>query len=219
MILPVPGSTRAKSNGAYSADSGADVLCPVNTPIVAAFDGTIVYSEWGHTVWGTTQRVGIDTPYSILIELDRPLEDRGKTYFYTWYTHLKSLVYNVPDDGNNGPRVKAGATLGYSGIGNGVPHLHFGILADRRQRGPSDWMAPARVAELLWDSKEEGPKNPNPHEPPAVGTIKVFQEDDGLTVLVDGKKYIGLGVKEADTVDYKDLKPWTSKQLLIRFRR
>lgn len=43
---PIAGSTRAKNNGSYSVDSGSDVLCAENTPVLAAASGDIIYSEY-----------------------------------------------------------------------------------------------------------------------------------------------------------------------------
>ncbi|HYE80375.1 MAG TPA: M23 family metallopeptidase [bacterium] len=219
MISPVQGTTRARNNGAYGTDSGLDILCDVGTPVVAAAAGTIIYSEYGHTPWGTTYNKGIDTPYSVLVELDRPLEDRGRKYYYHWYTHLKTLAFDIPD-GGEGKRIKEGTVLGTVGLGNQVPHLHFGILRDRRQRGPQDWMDPNRVADYVWP--DESPHvlgttaNPQPHPPPVMQTIKVFQHGDKIGVVVDGKTYVGLGIKERAANG--EMKPWIGSELLIRYR-
>lgn len=127
LIVPVPGATEA-NNGAYAADTGLDVLTPFGSAVVAAGAGTIVYSEHGHTPWTTPP----DTPNSILIQLDTPFTYQGRSYPFTWYTHLSRLRYQVPD-GQGGQHVAQGETIAWSGIGNRVPHLHFGVVFDRPQ--------------------------------------------------------------------------------------
>ncbi len=222
LVNPIQGSTRQKNNMAYSADSGADIGCAVGTPVVAAAPGTVLYSEWGHTIWGTTKNPGVDTPFSILIELDRPLVVNGKSYYYHWYTHLKALRFSVPDDGRTGPHVEAGTLLGYSGVGNRVPHLHFGILSDRRQRGPSDWLAPAKVVDLLWPDKPTGEadvglhENAEVHGPPVLLTGKIFQRGKKLTVILDGRTYVCVGVKERHPDG--SLRPWDGSEIIFRYR-
>lgn len=127
LIVPVPGAT-ASNNGAYAADTGLDILVPFGSPVVAAGAGTIIYSEPGHTPWNQPP----DTANSILIELDTPFVYQGRQYPYSWYTHLSRLRYSVPD-GAGGQRVTQGETIGWTGIGNRVPHLHFGVVWDRPQ--------------------------------------------------------------------------------------
>jgi murein DD-endopeptidase MepM/ murein hydrolase activator NlpD len=125
LIVPVPGAT-AKNSGAYPADTGLDIIVPVGSPVVAAGSGKIVYSEHGHTPWVNPP----DTPNSILIRLDTPFVYQGRMYPFTWYTHLSRLRFSVPDDG---PHVAQGETIGWTGTGNRVPHLHFGVVYDRPQ--------------------------------------------------------------------------------------
>lgn len=127
LIVPVPGATAA-NNGAYSADTGIDILVPFGTPAVAAAAGTILYSEAGHTPW----RIPPDTGNSLLIQLDTPFVYQGQQYPFIWYTHLSRLRYAVPD-GAAGLHVAQGETVGWTGIGNSVPHLHFGVVQDRPQ--------------------------------------------------------------------------------------
>lgn len=135
-------------NGYYAADSGADIIVPIGTEIRAIADGRIIYSERGHTVWGTTVNAGIDTPYSILVKLNEPYTYNGRTYYYYWMTHLAELYINVPDGGATRP-VLAGDVLGKSGQGNKVPHLHLGLIINRQQASEADWMKPAELAALV----------------------------------------------------------------------
>jgi len=142
LIVPVVGAT-AKDNGSYGSDSGVDVLAPVGTPVVAAAAGTIIYSEHGHTPWVATPERPHDTPNSILIALDTPFEYKRKLYPLIWYTHLSRLRLSVPDGRGTKPHVAQGEILGWTGVGNNVPHLHFGVVADRAQ---TEFIPPFQLA-------------------------------------------------------------------------
>lgn len=157
---PIPTTTRAKNNGGYDADSGLDILVPTGTPCLAVADGRIIYSERGHTSWVNPP----DTPNSVLLQLDEPFAYKGHRVNFAWYTHLSRLAYSVPD-GTEPLVVKAGQVLGWSGVGNKVPHLHLGLVEDRAQ---AHIMPHALVAELVWDhAGSPAPADPGP-QPPAV---------------------------------------------------
>ncbi len=143
---PIPSATRVHNDGGYDSDSGLDILVPVGTQVLCAADGEIIYAEHGHTPWGTSCNVGIDTPNSVLVKLKAPLTLDGVEYHYTWYTHLSSLDQHLPDGSTPKP-IKVGDKIGKSGIGNQVPHLHFGIVQDRAQ---TVTMPQHRVADLIW---------------------------------------------------------------------
>lgn len=145
LLLPLAGMVPSQVRN-YAADTGMDVHVPVGTPVQAVADGTLVYSERGHTPWTTPP----DTPNSILLKLDRPFAFKGKTWRYAWYTHLGDLAYQVPD-GGAGRRVAAGTRLGTTGRGNSVAHLHFGILTDRAQ-GPGQYLAPDDIVDYYFGS-------------------------------------------------------------------
>ncbi len=60
----------------YISDSGLDISAPVATPVLAAAGGKVIYAEAGHTKWqrrDPAKGEQIDTPYSVLIELDTPI--------------------------------------------------------------------------------------------------------------------------------------------------
>ena len=174
----------------YDADSGVDIYTPVGTPVVAAADGEIVYSERGHTSWTTAP----DTPNSILLQLKTPLFVGGRKYSYCWYTHLSALAYNVPDDDGAGTIVKAGDYLGKTGTGNSVNHLHFGLLVNRAQESEADWMAPADLAALL-KSILKGTVQVPEVEPEPIGIVKLeewYAQGKGKTLKVHGELAAGL---------------------------
>jgi len=187
LINPVPGSTKEKNSRPYATDSGVDIHVPVGTKVVAAADGYILYSEYGHTRWTTPP----DTPYSILILLKKPITIKGKTYKYLWYTHMKTLTINKEDDGSRGREVKAGEILGTSGCGNKVPHLHFGLLINRAQND-GDFMPPFELEKLIYDqpstNQNQGQdQNQNQPEKDNKSTLKVFIHDGKASVIFNGK--------------------------------
>ena len=74
-----------------------------------------------------------DTPGAILVKLDRPLPSRIGLLRYAWYCHC-SKGFTVIRWGIDRPRqVVEGMMIGHSGIGRGVPHLHFSLLTDPDQ--------------------------------------------------------------------------------------
>ena len=121
------------TDAGYVGDEGLDVSAPFGTPVYAPCDGTIRYSEYGHTPWGRTKfgSKRDDTPYSIGIDMNTPINYANKTISYIFLTHLSRLVYDVPS-GSGGKSVKAGELIAYSGTANDSPHLHIGL-------SPSSW--------------------------------------------------------------------------------
>ncbi len=133
---PMPGGVVA----GYSGDTGLDIGGR-HLPVFAIAAGTLDYSERGHTVWTTPP----DTPLSVRITLDAPIEieepdpaDRKKRrtrrVTHAYYTHMSALRFAVPEC-TTAPcpppvHVTAGEPLGVSGVGNGSPHLHLGLLLD-----------------------------------------------------------------------------------------
>ena len=147
LINPVP-SSGWDNNGGYDSDSGLDILVPVGTKCVCAADGIVEYAERGHTPWFEDTNLStalFDPPHSVRIRLDDPITVNGISYPFIWYTHLfkvdSSILnkFEVP--------IKAGDPVGLTGIGNRVPHLHFGIVFDRKQ---SKWVSHKDVARLIW---------------------------------------------------------------------
>ena len=149
LINPVPTSGW-NENGGYDGDSGLDILVPANTPCVCAADGVIEYAELGHTPWYEDTYYGngiFNPPHSVRIRLDEPIELNGETYYFIWYTHLykvDSSIFNKEE-----VPIKAGDPVGRTGIGNRVPHLHFGVIKDRPQ---NVCMSHQEIAELIWGS-------------------------------------------------------------------
>lgn len=175
---PIPGTTRAANDGGYDADSGLDILVPVGTPCYAVADGTIIYSEPGHTPWITPP----DTPNSVLIELAQPFEYQGHQVNFAWYTHLSRLFRQVPDGSPPVP-IKAGEPIGWTGVGNNVPHLHLGLIDDRAQ---TRTMPQELIAQLVWDGEQPAPVQTSPAAP-AEHHAKLYLHDNRVSAMVDGK--------------------------------
>lgn len=120
---PMPGGQLA----GYYGDTGLDIAGRYQ-PVYALAAGTLDYAERGHTVW----RGPRDTDYCVRIELDEPILYRGKRVTHIYYAHLSAVA--IPQAEGTVPRrhVEAGERLGVSGIANGVPHLHLGLILDGR---------------------------------------------------------------------------------------
>lgn len=118
---PMPGG----SIGGWYGDTGVDISARY-LPVYAMADGTLDYSEWGHTLWKGKG----DTPFSVRIRLDAPIPWRGRKVTHVYYTHLSAVVTNQPEGAKVKKHVVGGEPIATSGIGNGVPHLHLGLLLD-----------------------------------------------------------------------------------------
>jgi hypothetical protein len=118
---PMPGG----SIGGWYGDTGVDISGRY-LPVHALGDGTLDYSEWGHTRWTGKG----DTAYSIRLKLEPPIPWKGRKITHVYYTHLSALVTNQAEGAAQRKRVVAGERIATSGIGNGVPHLHLGLLLD-----------------------------------------------------------------------------------------
>jgi len=147
-VKPISSGTEA----GYEGDSGLDIGASVSTPVLAAAGGRVVYAEAGHTSWQRRDpKPGepIDTPYSVLIELDTPVTFKdGRQAKYIWYTHMSKLGVEKGEGDEQEIRVKPGEVIGSRGTANDSPHLHFGVLTNRAQK-EGDYFTPAEVREIL----------------------------------------------------------------------
>ncbi|MEG2147113.1 MAG: M23 family metallopeptidase, partial [Bacilli bacterium] len=123
--------------GSSYEHAGIDLLNNAGTPIYAIADGTMEYSEWGHTVNKAKQ----ETAYSVKIRFDNSFKYNGKwakgigksiayssgtkTASYAFYTHMIGIRYRA--NSSIGTRkVKQGELIGWTGYAN-APHLHLSI--------------------------------------------------------------------------------------------
>lgn len=123
---PMPGGFL----GGWNGDTGLDIAGN-RLDVYAIGAGTLDYSEWGHTLWTR----GKDTAYSVRLALDEPIPwgtggEHKITHVY--YTHLSKLETTQAEGAPTRKHVEAGEKIGVSGIGNGVPHLHLGLLLDNQ---------------------------------------------------------------------------------------
>ena len=85
--------------------SGLDMRAPFNTPILAAADGTVIFSAWHNGGWG-----------------NKVIIDHGGG-LHTWYAHNSRNVVSVGQQVVAGERI---ALAGSTGRSTG-PHLHFEV--------------------------------------------------------------------------------------------
>ncbi len=121
------------SNGTYTfvyEHNGIDIMAPMGTPIYSPADGTLVYSEWGHT----TNKGSDETAYSVTINLDTPISYDGKQLKTIFLTHMSGIVYRCSSTTDCNRKVKKGELLGFVGNAAGTatspgyaPHLHMSI--------------------------------------------------------------------------------------------
>ena len=118
---PMPGGYI----GGWYGDTGLDIAGN-HLPVYAIAAGTLDYAERGHTLWMNPP----DTPYSVRIALDEPIAFKGHRITHVYYTHLSHLEREQPEGARVRRHVEAGEQIATSGIGNGVSHLHLGLLLD-----------------------------------------------------------------------------------------
>jgi hypothetical protein len=94
--------------------------------VFALAAGTLDYAEWGHTRWTR----GKDTAFSVRIALDEPIPWGNQRITHVYYTHLSKVEHEQHEGAKERRHVRASERIGVSGIGNGTPHLHLGLLLD-----------------------------------------------------------------------------------------
>lgn len=102
---------RAGGSDNWQSENAVDVWLYPGTPIVAGDAGTISPAGWGFGPSGQGGRFAGSRFH---------LVTHSAPYVY-FGTHLRKLVVQ------KGDRVSKGQLIGYSGIANGVPHLHFAV--------------------------------------------------------------------------------------------
>jgi murein DD-endopeptidase MepM/ murein hydrolase activator NlpD len=135
---PMPGGYL----GGWDGDTGLDIAGD-HLDVFAIAAGTLDYSERGHTLWTR----GRDTPFSVRLALDAPIAWNGHRITHAYYTHLSQLETMQPEGAKERKHVEAGERIGVSGIGNGVPHLHLGLLLDDQVEQDS-WVFILRESEI-----------------------------------------------------------------------
>jgi hypothetical protein len=135
---PLPGGVLS----GYAGDTGLDIAsAPHEVYAIAA--GTLDYSEEGHTLWLGPK----DTHFSVRIALDAPIPWKGHLITHAYYTHLSALEVVQHEGDKLRHHVEAGDALGTSGVANGLPHLHLGLLLDGHVE-QDDWTWILREGEV-----------------------------------------------------------------------
>jgi murein DD-endopeptidase MepM/ murein hydrolase activator NlpD len=111
--------------GGWFGDTGLDIAGN-HLPVYAVAAGTLDYAERGHTLWMTPP----DTPLSVRIAFDEPIPWKGHLVTHAYYTHMSRLDFEQAEGSVERRHVEAGERIGTSGVGNGVAHLHLGLLLD-----------------------------------------------------------------------------------------
>ncbi len=127
-IMPVTPE-RGTYNFVYS-HNGIDLMAAIGTPIYAPVDGTLMYSEWGHTV----NKGSDETAYTVSIVMDQAVSFEGKELKQVFLTHLSGIRYRCSSTSDCNRKVKKGELVGFVGNAGGnaetvayAPHLHMSI--------------------------------------------------------------------------------------------
>lgn len=106
---------------------GMDIMSKVGYPVYSPVDGTLVYSEWGHTV----NNGGDESAYTASIRMNNPVTINGKKIQNIFLTHMSGIRYRCSSNRCN-RTVKKGELLGFVGSAAGsntsvgfAPHLHI----------------------------------------------------------------------------------------------
>jgi len=110
--LPIYGTMRDwVDSGSDISDNGVDFHAVVNTTCLAVFDGEVLWAGWAGNWVGNI----------VYIIPDKKFSYEGYPIDCVFYSHLNEMHVKTGDV------VHAGQTIGLSGVGDGDPHLHFGI--------------------------------------------------------------------------------------------
>jgi murein DD-endopeptidase MepM/ murein hydrolase activator NlpD len=109
----------------YAGDTGLDIASQPH-PVYAIASGSVDYAEAGHTRWVGPK----DTAFCVRLRLDQPIVRNGRKITHVYYAHLSALAFEQAEGALVRRHVDLGERLGTSGVANGLPHLHIGLLLD-----------------------------------------------------------------------------------------
>lgn len=117
--------------------SGLDIPAPEKTPVLAAGNGTVIFSGYG-LLYGEGAK---NDPYGIAVMIRHDFVHDGFT-IYTVYTHLAKSLVKVNESVNAGQKIGG---VGMTGNTSG-PHLHFEVrIRDKNGmilQNPELWLVP-----------------------------------------------------------------------------
>lgn len=126
---PLPNGLHNPMPGGFLAGWGGDTGLDIGgfkQPVFALGAGTLDYAEEGHTRWNGKG----DSPFAVRLALDEPIPFGTRKITHVWYAHLSKVDHPQAEGAKERKRVAAGERLGISGMANGAPHLHLGLLLD-----------------------------------------------------------------------------------------
>lgn len=94
----------------WESENAVDIWLYPGTHVLAVEDGTVSPGGWGY---GLSTRGGRFAGWRVHL-----VASNGRVFYYTHMAGLNVL---------KGQPVKKGHTLGFSGVANGTPHLHFAV--------------------------------------------------------------------------------------------
>lgn len=125
----------------WQSKHGVDIMCHRRTPVYAAFGGILVNAgvEEGH------EKDGEDSRHHGNRVTVHAASDTA------YYQHLDELAEDIVA----GQQVREGQLIGYSGIGGGVPHLHFSLKSGRTQVALREARLPGTITETPYFTDSE----------------------------------------------------------------
>lgn len=141
----------------WQSENACDVWLYPGTAITAIAAGVISPGSWGY---GQSSEGGRFAGSRCHLVVKPPAAP-----FVCFYTHLQHLAVD------KGAHVQAGDVIGWSGIANGVPHLHFAVQPGYN---PVDYV---RAAYQLKQHRQAGGSSGPPGPAPAAGSVAHSLED------------------------------------------
>ena len=128
-------TTPVNGNYQFGYDhNGIDIAAYFGTPVYSPVDGTLIYSEWGHT----SNKQGDESSYSVSILMNKAVTVSGVSIKQVFLTHLSGIRYRC-SSGNCNKTVKKGELVGFTGNASGrqvwAPHLHMTLHPESNYSG------------------------------------------------------------------------------------
>jgi murein DD-endopeptidase MepM/ murein hydrolase activator NlpD/prophage tail gpP-like protein len=120
-IIGYPYVGTHRDFGNWQSDNATDIRCKKGTPVYAVHDGTL--GNYG-VLPGSGTVIRNPTPSGQLAGNRVNIMGREQS---SYYAHMMDLSAEIKNLGREGMRIRAGQLIGYSGVANGVAHLHFAV--------------------------------------------------------------------------------------------